>query len=68
MTDPFGGRPCCRVDFELIAGALDFDGEVPPFDQILAFSERIPFTPAERVAWDRIIAKYQRLPTNGDET
>lgn len=50
--DPFGDVPCCRVDFELLAGALDFDHE-PTVDELMLTLLRPSFTTDEHGAWLR---------------
>jgi hypothetical protein len=60
MVDPFSGKPCCRVDYELIAGALDYDKNyLPTAQEILAEYEWVPFTDDEREAWEHIV--WQRF-------
>ena len=55
MIDPFSGKPCCRVDFELIAGAVDFDGVKPTVDEVLAAYAHVPFTDDERERWEYVV-------------
>lgn len=55
MTDPFSGKPCCRVDFEIIVGALDYDDVQPTAEQVLGEYAHVPFTPDERESWEHTV-------------